>query len=80
MKCPYCRTPTSVVYGGHFQANGLPIYRRRRSCPKCNERFTTREQPIAVDPNRLVHIENDPVPEEEAPQGEASVSTSNALP
>lgn len=54
MLCPYCRKLTRVVYGDNIEANGIPAYQRRRFCARCNERFTTCEKPLSVDPDKLL--------------------------
>ncbi|MGH3912486.1 MAG: transcriptional regulator NrdR [Pseudonocardiaceae bacterium] len=42
MHCPFCRHPDSRVIDSRSSEDGAAI-RRRRSCPECNQRFTTVE-------------------------------------
>ena len=42
MHCPFCRHPDSRVTDSRSSEDGTAI-RRRRSCPECNQRFTTVE-------------------------------------
>jgi transcriptional repressor NrdR len=44
MHCPFCRHPDSRVVDSRTTDDGVAI-RRRRSCPRCNRRFTTVETP-----------------------------------
>ena len=44
MKCPFCRENTSEVYNTRSTKLKNQIWRRRR-CQKCNQSFTTYEQP-----------------------------------
>jgi len=43
MKCPFCNNPETGVIESRAMENGLVI-RRRRTCKKCNKRFTTHER------------------------------------
>ena len=43
MKCPYCDNPDTKVIDSRPTEEGHAI-RRRRSCDKCNRRFTTYEK------------------------------------
>ncbi len=43
MKCPKCGNIDTSVSDSRITKDGLAI-RRRRACPKCNERFTTYER------------------------------------
>lgn len=51
MKCPYCQFQDSEVIETR-DSEDLSVTRRRRSCPKCEKRFTTYERlesvPITV--------------------------------
>jgi transcriptional repressor NrdR len=51
MKCPYCGHPDSKVTDSRLSKDGA-VTRRRRECPGCEKRFTTREyveaEPAAV--------------------------------
>ena len=42
MKCPYCQETETKVVDSRYSSSSDTI-RRRRQCPKCNSRFTTRE-------------------------------------
>ena len=42
MKCPYCGHPDSKVTDSRLSKDGT-VTRRRRECPECEKRFTTRE-------------------------------------
>lgn len=42
MHCPFCRNTDSKVIDSRTTEDGAAI-RRRRSCPRCNRRFTTVE-------------------------------------
>ena len=42
MRCPFCKYEQSEVKDSRIVDNGLGV-RRRRNCPKCNQRFTTIE-------------------------------------
>lgn len=42
MHCPFCRHPDSRVIDSRSSDDGTTI-RRRRSCPECDQRFTTVE-------------------------------------
>lgn len=43
MKCPFCKNLDSRVVDSRVSGEGFTI-RRRRECPKCQNRFTTYEQ------------------------------------
>jgi transcriptional repressor NrdR len=43
MHCPFCRSTDTRVLDSRVAEDGTSI-RRRRSCPKCEKRFTTVEQ------------------------------------
>ncbi len=43
MKCPYCHHQDTEVIETR-DSEDLPVSRRRRSCPKCEKRFTTYER------------------------------------
>ena len=43
MRCPFCRHPDTRVSDSRIGAEGMEV-RRRRYCPKCNNRFTTHER------------------------------------
>ena len=43
MKCPFCKHDDSRVVDSRVSGEGFSI-RRRRECPKCQNRFTTYEQ------------------------------------
>ena len=45
MRCPFCRFPDSRVIDSREVDDGQTI-RRRRSCPECQRRFTTVEEPV----------------------------------
>lgn len=48
MQCPYCEhSRTRVIDTSHDARSGI---RRRRLCPKCNERFTTYERAVLATP------------------------------
>ena len=51
MKCPYCGHSDSKVTDSRLSKDGA-VTRRRRECPNCEKRFTTREyvetEPAAV--------------------------------
>lgn len=47
MHCPFCRHPDSRVIDSRSSEDGTAI-RRRRSCPECNQRFTTVETTMLV--------------------------------
>ena len=47
MRCPFCRHPDSGVVDSREVEDGMAI-RRRRSCPECGRRFTTREEASLV--------------------------------
>lgn len=49
MKCPYCSTLDTKVIDSRLNQTG-DITRRRRSCPKCEGRFTTYERVEEVMP------------------------------
>ena len=42
MRCPYCHYKDTSVVDSRMNSDGTSI-RRRRKCPKCEERFTTYE-------------------------------------
>ncbi len=42
MKCPYCGHPDTKVTDSRLSKDGT-VTRRRRECPACEKRFTTRE-------------------------------------
>jgi len=42
MKCPYCGHPDTKVTDSRLSKDGT-VTRRRRECPGCEKRFTTRE-------------------------------------
>lgn len=50
MRCPFCQHPDSRVRDSRMVREGLAI-RRRRECPKCNERFTSYETVEDVRPS-----------------------------
>src|SRR3954462_14175966 len=45
MRCPFCHNPDSRVIDSREADEGATT-RRRRSCPKCNRRFTTVEEAV----------------------------------
>ncbi len=47
MKCPYCHHQDTEVIETR-DSEDLTVTRRRRSCPKCEKRFTTYERAEAV--------------------------------
>lgn len=47
MRCPYCTHETTEVVETRDNED-LSVTRRRRTCPKCNKRFTTYERVEAV--------------------------------
>lgn len=47
MRCPFCRHNDSRVIDSRTADDGAAI-RRRRSCPKCEKRFTTQETVILM--------------------------------
>ena len=49
MKCPYCSIPDTKVIDSRINQIG-DITRRRRSCPRCEGRFTTYERVEEVMP------------------------------
>lgn len=48
MKCPFCPAPKTHILASRWKIPKLPgadpYYYRRRECPACNTRFTTREE------------------------------------
>ncbi|MEA1996234.1 MAG: transcriptional regulator NrdR, partial [Gemmatimonadota bacterium] len=55
MKCPYCNHPDSRVVDSRSIKDGSLI-RRRRECPACKKRFTTKEY---IERIPLMVIKND---------------------
>lgn len=49
MRCPFCGDPGSRVIDSRITRDGTEI-RRRRECPECRRRFTTRERVDGVLP------------------------------
>jgi transcriptional repressor NrdR len=47
MKCPYCNSDDTDVIETR-ESEDLTVTRRRRSCPKCEKRFTTYERMESV--------------------------------
>ncbi|HSW89242.1 MAG TPA: transcriptional regulator NrdR [Patescibacteria group bacterium] len=48
MRCPYCHYSETVVLESRVAENGRSM-RRRRSCEKCERRFTTYERAEGID-------------------------------
>lgn len=52
MFCPFCQEEDTKVADSRLVADGTQV-RRRRSCPKCSERFTTFEYAVLEMPQVL---------------------------
>lgn len=61
MKCPFCKKRQETRVIDSREAKGGRSVRRRRVCPKCNERFTTYEE---IEIVRLAIIKRDGTKEE----------------
>ena len=57
MNCPYCSKTDTRVVDSRLIADGLQI-KRRRSCRKCGERFTTFESAELLMPRVIKQKDN----------------------